>query len=283
MIVIKGFNEKRKRCFEGFPFEIYRSSGVGEGIVITPAHYHNEIELMMPKKGITDLAVEGENITAVKGNIYVINPNEVHAMYANTDSYYYAMVFPKELLELNKNNAVYLRLIAPLFEGRLQLQRNINDSRSLELFTEIEALNADVTINSPLILSRLLELMWHFEKSGYIKSAGKDKVSPIHRAIDYMENHISEKLTLAQIAECAGMSPKYFCAYFKKHTLTTAVSYLNTLRIKKAQQLLKTTDYSVLEISLLCGFDNVSFFIKKFKEAVGQTPANYKKLYLKIK
>ena len=277
MIIIKGYVEKRIRGSLGFPFEIYRSSGVGKGVIITPAHYHNEIEIMMPQKGITDLAVEGENIAAVTGKIYIINPGEVHAMYSNTDSYYYAMVFPKELLELNKDNAVFTRLVAPLFEGRLSIVREIKDARSLEIFSEIENLSSDVNLNAPLILSRLLELLWHFEKCGYIKNAGKAQASPIHRAIDYMEKHLAEKLTLADIANKAGMSPKYFCAYFKKHTLTTAVSYINTLRITKARELLKTTSYSVLETAMLCGFDNVSFFIKKFKEATGQTPAKYRK------
>ncbi len=276
MIIIKGYIEKRTRGLKGFPFEIYRDKGSRKGMLIASAHYHNELEIMLPKKGITDLAVEGETINAYVGQAYIINPNEVHAMYTNTESYYYAIVFPKELICLSGESIVNSRIITPLFEGKLKIKRQINDSLSLELLSQTAELYSDTLKNAPLILSNLYKLLWHFEQCGYFYGMEETERLPIHRAIDYMENHFAEKITLADIAGCAGMSSKYFCSYFKKHTLTTAISYLNALRIQKACQLLENKR-SVTDTALSCGFDNISFFIKKFKEAVGVTPAKYAK------
>ncbi len=273
---IKAYIETRPRGLKGFPFEVYRSSGLEKGVVITPAHYHNELELMLPQKGVTDLAVEGENITAVENTLYAINPGEVHAMYANTNSLYHAIVFPKSLLELGKDNLVYARFIEPLFEGRLCIKRQVENKEAVNAAKRIVGLSQNVSENAPLIIAELLRLFWLLEREGFLYPHRSVGLSPVHQAIDFMEKHYAEKLTLEKIANSAGLSPKYFCACFKKHTLTTAINYLNTLRVKEACRLLRQ-GASVTDAALLCGFDNISFFIKKFKEATGVTPLKYKK------
>jgi len=278
VIAIKGYNETLKRGVKGFPFEVYRCKGAQKGDLIARPHYHNELEMLLPYKGITDIVIEGQTVNAVENNIYIVNPNEVHAVYTNTESYFHAIVFPKELLMLGEGSIINTQLLTPLFEGRKKLRRVITDSAAVEIFKEISELSVKSEENAPLIIAALYRLLWQFKQQGnYLKTESKSK-EPIYFSIDYMEANLDKKLALADIASKAKMSPKYFCAYFKKYTGLTTVTYLNTLRIRRAQQLLKTTDYSVLEISLLCGFDNVSFFIKKFKEAVGKTPAKYRKI-----
>ena len=277
MITIKGTAEKRTRGFLGFPFEIYRNGGSFKGAVIAPAHYHNELEIMLPQTGKTDLVIEGNTLCAQPENIYIINPGEVHAMYCHTDSFYYCLVFPKELLLLQGESIVNSRIIQPLFEGQIRLKRNITDKRCIELIKEISILEEDKKLNSPLILGKLYELFWNFEKQGCFEKTKTAPKAPIYRALDYMEENLDKKLTLKDIADKASLSPKYFCQYFKAYTGLTVIGYLNALRFKRAMYLLKNTNYSVLETALLCGYDNVSFFIKKFKEATGLTPAKYRK------
>lgn len=227
-------------------------------------------------RGITDLVIEGEIIKAVPGNLYFINPDEVHAMFAHTESYYHCIVFKKEFLSFGENSVINTRLIAPLFSGKLCFPRVSQNEALLSIFDRADTLSLQGEKYAPFIAADMLKLLGVMEEAQLLSRSKEQPTEPIHRALDYMEQNFDKHLTLFDIAASAGMSPKYFCSYFKKHTLTTAVSYLNSLRIRKACRLLENK-CSVTDAALSCGFDNISFFIKKFKEATGVTPGKYAK------
>lgn len=65
------------------------------------------------------------------------------------------------------------------------------------------------------------------------------------------------------------MSPTYFCRYFHQEMGKTPFAFLNEYRIKKAAILLDDSSLSVSDIAINCGFDNISYFIRKFKEYQG--------------
>ncbi|MGL6009853.1 MAG: helix-turn-helix transcriptional regulator, partial [Culicoidibacterales bacterium] len=75
------------------------------------------------------------------------------------------------------------------------------------------------------------------------------------------------------------LSPEYFCRVFKQYTGTTAIEHLHDVRIEHAVSLLLQSDLPVLAISLQVGFEDQSYFSKKFKAAKGLTPAKFRKQY----
>ena len=72
------------------------------------------------------------------------------------------------------------------------------------------------------------------------------------------------------------MSPTYFCKYFHQEMGKTPFAFLNEYRIKKAAILLDDSSLYVSDIAINCGFDNISYFIRKFKEYQGITPKKYR-------
>ena len=92
-----------------------------------------------------------------------------------------------------------------------------------------------------------------------------------------MRKNYKTQLTLEEIAEVAGMSPKYFCYFFKEMTQKTPINYLNAYRIECAARKLLTTDLSVTDIAYGCGFNDLSYFIKTFKSIKGITPNGLRK------
>ncbi len=275
---MNGFMEKDERGTAGFPFQAYRAFAKGSARLTAAAHYHNELEIMKPQQGVTDLIIDGVLVKAVPNRVYFINPDEIHTMHAYADSGYNCVVFPKELLSFSENSVIYRRLIEPLFSGGLRFCQSTDDAVCCELLDQMVALAREGERYAPQIVACLLQLLGYCEEKEILQKAETPSnwKEPIHRAIRFMEKHFTEQLTLAKIAETAGMSPKYFCSYFKKYTGTTAVTYLTTLRIRRAKELLRG-GASVLESAFSCGFENTSFFIKKFKEATGKTPGQYKK------
>lgn len=274
---MKGLMEKSERGTLGFPFQMYTGSGNIGGRLITTAHYHNEIEIMKVQKGVTRLIVDGEVIAAKPDRLYFINPADIHSMYVDSPCRYRCIVFSKELLSLPENSVVFKRLINPLFNGDLRFCQTTDEEYCCRIFDEIDMLSQDGEKNATVIVAKLLILLGFCEERGFLeKTQTATTKAPIHRAIRYMEENFTDKLTLEEISKKAQMNPKYFCSYFKKHTGTTPITYLNELRIRKAKKMLNS-GCSVLDSAYSCGFENVSFFIRKFKETTGITPGKYKK------
>ncbi len=97
----------------------------------------------------------------------------------------------------------------------------------------------------------------------------------IEEAMSYMDRHISDKLTLEELAGVAGYSRNYFCALFTKLNGLSPWDYIMIKRINMSKELLEYTDDSVTEIALRCGYQTISIFNRHFKRLVGSTPTAY--------
>ncbi len=91
-----------------------------------------------------------------------------------------------------------------------------------------------------------------------------------------MNEHLTEPLTLDDLAARASLSPYYFTRLFKKETGFTPHEYLIAMRINSAKFLLKTTSASIKEICFLTGFASESSFCTTFKKWVNATPSSYR-------
>lgn len=100
----------------------------------------------------------------------------------------------------------------------------------------------------------------------------------IDRAICYMEAHITENISLDELADNVNLSKFYFTRYFKKHLGMTPHQYFVNMRIQYAKRLLATTHDSVEKVAEACGFDNASNFIRMFKQRAGMTPSAFRKI-----
>ena len=93
---------------------------------------------------------------------------------------------------------------------------------------------------------------------------------------EYIETHLSEKITLSSLAELCGITPNYLSALFKKSTGITITQYILEQRIEIAKQLLRTPEYTLSEIATSLGFCSQSYFVVCFKKLTGVTPLNWR-------
>lgn len=99
----------------------------------------------------------------------------------------------------------------------------------------------------------------------------------VHEVALYLQTHIHESVSLEELAQRFFMSRSYLTRSFRNVTGFSVVEYMTYIRIQKAQQLLRESDRAITEIADLCGFGNITYFEKVFKEATGQTPVQYRK------
>lgn len=98
------------------------------------------------------------------------------------------------------------------------------------------------------------------------------------RVIEYMKEHVDERLSVADICSILHYNKSYIFRQFKKTTGSSLMSYFTKLKVQKAKQLLRETALSVSDISDLLSFDNPNYFSKTFKKATGYTPSTYRKM-----
>ncbi|RKQ38852.1 AraC family transcriptional regulator [Enterobacter sp. R1(2018)] len=89
----------------------------------------------------------------------------------------------------------------------------------------------------------------------------------------WIEQHLSEPLTLADLALEAGLSEFHFARMFKQSTRLAPHQYVMQRRMARAEALVRHTSLSLTEIALSCGFSSASHFSNRFKAAIGITPS----------
>ncbi|MEC4984502.1 MAG: AraC family transcriptional regulator [Oscillatoria sp. PMC 1068.18] len=100
----------------------------------------------------------------------------------------------------------------------------------------------------------------------------------LKQALEYMNAHLNENVSLATISEKLGMSQYYFCRLFKQSTGITPHAYLIQQRVEMSKQLLKQKEVTIVEIAIRCGFANPSHFAKHFQKHTGMLPKQFRML-----
>jgi len=98
----------------------------------------------------------------------------------------------------------------------------------------------------------------------------------INRALNYLEHHYDEKISLEDVAQKLHLSKHYLCNAFKKATGENMSLYINKLRIEKAKRLLVESDDKIKEIFEEVGYSNQQYFSKVFKKITGMTIMEYR-------
>lgn len=272
-----------------FPFAYYRMENLRPGFHV-PLHWHDEIEILYIESGSLSITIHQTAYAGSAGDIFLVNPKEIHGMSAEDPSTrYHAFVFPLRfvtfLLRNNSSNDFY----QPLSEGRLLLHNHIyfNHISREKPLRELEAVILKlIALQKSKSVTRRMGIQLYCTELLYLLYAGdafhrlvpSDTAQDINREIiTYLQNNYAGKISLHELANTFHMSEKYFSRYFKNNFQLTLTDYLSSLRLENASKLLSETTLPITEIALQCGFNNVSYFIRAFKDAFGCSPLRYRK------
>jgi AraC-like DNA-binding protein len=168
---------------------------------------------------------------------------------------YEISLFPK-INKLSYKNHMQLRF-STLFEGFAK-----NDSlREREL---------------SILLERLL-----IEASRAIKSEALDKTS-LAKSIRFINENYPSKIAITTLAKMENMCMTTYNLLFKEQLGISPTKYIIQLRLNHARSLLESTNLSIEEIGLLCGYPDINFFSRVFKTYVGVSPSNYRKQIISL-
>jgi AraC-like DNA-binding protein len=247
------------------------------------------MEITLIQDGTSDYKVGQEVFKANAGDIILIPPYcthsacEIPGKTMISDS----MVFHLDYLGANNQDLSASNYLRPMAEGQLQMQEVIRNCDAG--YTEIKEtfLRAlDCFKNKPpfyemLLKENLLHILILLFSNGYIRESGDSHITSENRrhiksALEYINDHYSEKISIAEMAQLAGFSENYFMSLFRQYVGMSCIQYVNHYRIQKAAHALEETTKSVSEIAMIHGFDNISYFNLQFRRTFGMTPREFR-------
>ena len=119
--------------------------------------------------------------------------------------------------------------------------------------------------------------MFHHRSSTEAPQAEERTIQSITR---YLQEHLSEEISLSLLADSFHLSSQYISQLFKSEIGVNFLVYLTNLRVENAKKLLISTDCSISEISDRCGYADYRVFTKVFKKSEGITPSQYRREFL---
>jgi transcriptional regulator GlxA family with amidase domain len=105
----------------------------------------------------------------------------------------------------------------------------------------------------------------------------------IQKVINFLHDNYQKDIRLVDVANYVSMSEVSFSRFMKKRTSKSYIEYLNDLRLGIASRFLVETNKTVAEISIECGFNNLSNFNRIFKKRKGITPKEFRENYSKMR
>ncbi len=238
-------------------------------------HYHHSYELYYVIEGERDYFVGDKFFKAAKGDLVWIPQNMLH----RTDgkgATRILMFVKREYLERYFQPKLIEELVYD--EPFIFHADAISDERLNRIFSKLLTEQSKESERSELtIISQLFEVLYmlRFSENHYIPPVSEDKrISGIVKYIN--ENYMS----ISNIDEIAGqffITKYHLCHIFKENLGVSLISYLNTIRVRAACELLKTKEYKLAEIATRSGFNSIPYFCKVFKDEKGVSPTEYRK------
>lgn len=272
--------ERKKKHFYVYTLE----SKAGE--LVIGSHWHNELEILYFEcEG--NVKLDTKIVEFEKDGAVFVNKAQLHPVTTHSAGKVYAMVFDFEFLDFRSDdfcqqviidglkNQMYL---FPQFED---LSQEIRDMIKGLLKQIIQLYYSSVLGRELKIKCNLYEiifLLYSHEKFivSQEENHNSERLSYVKETIMFMEKNYEEAITVDELANNVNISKYYLIKTFKEITGETPMVYLRNLRLDVSKKKLEG-GFSVTQTALKSGFNNVSYYIRHFKERNHITPKEYQR------
>lgn len=257
-------------------------------------HWHSELEAGFVTAGQITLYTGKETIVLREGDGFFINAGIPHGFpeAQSGESRQCSVVFDPILVGGRFSSVFWQKYVQPIisatalplcvFRREEPWQREaVSAIAAAWEGCALEPECYEITVRSQL--SRLLGLLSaHLpgENPTSARRIARDN-QRIRTMMGYIQAHFTQELTMADIAKSAMISPSECLRCFHNTIGLTPIQYTKYYRIQRAAAELLGTDKKIAEIGAECGFQEMSYFAKAFREILGTTPSEYRKKHRK--
>ncbi len=278
-----GDEEKVKRGTVMFPIQYYLNNTVDPAYDL-PVLWHDEFEIIHVISGEYHIFVADKDYKMVKDDICVIPGKVLHGDGTKKSAALYeSVVFDLEMIRLRSYYPdEFINFIANGDNELTNIIPHTNTplvtiaSNMFEAF-KVQPPGYELTV-SGLLLQFFGEIKGQklYVQKNNLSARNQRKSGQFEAVLNMIKKDYSQNLTLEDLADAAGLSPKYFCRLFREVTKRSPIEYLNWFRVNMACAALRDSDSKLADIAYDCGFKDFSYFIKTFKRYKGITPLKYR-------
>lgn len=245
-------------------------------------HMHEECEMALCFDGRFCFYVNDVEYALLPGDIIFINSSVPHATrsyYADNFLIQAEIAFstgdtgkiPRQILTSMEKDVAVFRAGTPaaqaITESFMNIKReNIEKNKSYEMFIRAEMFKVFAVLYREGILKSAAEVF---------SEKGVERLLPV---LDYVDTHFKDDIKLEDACRILNVNKAHFCRLFKKTVGMSFVTYLNFVKVTKAEKMLMTTDKSISEIAEETGFSSAAYFAEIFKIHMHRSPGKYKKI-----
>ena len=294
-VVDSTLKEIKRHGTEGFPFAVYLndfSHFQTDGICW---HWHDEIQITLITEGEFLCQVGNEKVLMQPGEIVFFNSCALHQITPGKKGFgkLYSFVWRSDFLSGTMDSDLYRNCIAPITGSsmkfayfgqnhpmnhrlRTALRKIINIMLEKNRFYELRACGELFKVWLQLCEYMDESLLHNAEAGNHYLSEEKDE-EKVKKALGFIQNHYSEKISLDTIAKAAMTNRSELCKCFRRVLDTTPNEFLVRYRVNQSLKLLENRELRVAEIAEKTGFCSPSHFGTHFTKYMGCTPLQYRK------
>ena len=253
-----------------FPVQMFVND-VGKKVWYFNQHWHEHIELHYVLEGRTTLRLGQREIPAREGNLVVVNSNELHAGYCDGTHMRVLVIifdmgdFYKELADKNV-----------IFQSLVERDETID-----AIMSAIQKEYSEQRIGYRLICKgELLHLIVHLAREYAAEvlteresDSRKRRLERHNTVLDYIQSNYTKQISNRELADIIHLSEDRFNHLFKESMGMPPLQYMNEVRMKKAMNLLKRKEGTVVEIADSVGFTDYNHFGRQFRRYYGCAPS----------
>lgn len=253
-----------------FPVQMFVND-VGKKVWYFNQHWHEHIELHYVLEGRTTLRLGQREIPAGEGNLVVVNSNELHAGYCDGTHMRVLVIifdmgdFYKELADKNV-----------IFQSLVERDETID-----AIMSAIQKEYSEQRTGYRLICKgELLHLIVHLAREYAAEvlteresDSRKRRLERLNTVLDYIQSNYTKQISNRELADIIHLSEDRFNHLFKESMGMPPLQYMNEVRMKKAMNLLKRKEGTVVEIADSVGFTDYNHFGRQFRRYYGCAPS----------
>ena len=254
-----------------------------------PLHYHDEYELNLILNAKGARRIVGDHIDVIDDlELVFVGPNQYHAWFTHectTEKITEITIqFHKDLFDERLLNRNQLSLIKNMFEnaqcGILFSQETIvNMADRILNLKKMSGFDSALELMSLLYDLSIAKNSKMLSDHGHLCKEYNYKNEKVEKVFEYLNKNFNKQIALTEMAKIVDMSEAAFARFIKKRTGMSFVNILNEIRVGHASKILIDSTDTISEIAYQCGFNNLSYFNRIFKDKKIIGPKEYRKTY----
>lgn len=285
----QNYHETKTHTASNFPYTTYLCS-IPLDFTQVPHHWHEEMELIVISKGKGYVSVDFHTLTVNAGDLVLIRPGQLHSIEQRNDCKmeYENIIFNPYMLVSGKEDLCAQEFILPLIKGIIPSETFLTPAlpyytdlisciRHIDSLCESRPKGYQLAVKG-LLFQFMFTLVSNQKNKDSVPDIKAKSLEKLKTVLKYVEEHYTEPISIEEISSLTYYSKSHFMKFFKAYMNVGFTTYLNDYRLTMAARMLAATSQTVLEIAVLTGFDNLSYFNRLFKRKYGNTPIQYRRL-----